>query len=110
MTAADNLTEAADLARQAAEYESLTTQHTLMGRVFQYNQPPPHHAHLQGPRMGNRETRDSMRILEIHAEGLPRHVGPFAFRYQAEEWARNHIRTGSWSVIQPTHPNAAVTP
>ena len=41
MTAADNLTEAADLARQAAEYESLTTQHTLMGRVFDYAQPLP---------------------------------------------------------------------
>lgn len=41
MTAADNLTEAADLARQAAEYESLTTQHTLMGAVFDYSQPLP---------------------------------------------------------------------
>jgi hypothetical protein len=41
VTAADNLAEAADLARQAAEYESLTTQHTLTGRVFDHNQPLP---------------------------------------------------------------------
>jgi len=41
MTAAEYQAEAADLARQAAQYESLTTQHTLMGAVFQYNQPLP---------------------------------------------------------------------
>ena len=41
MSASEYQAEAADLARQAAEYESLTTQHTLMGRVFQYNQPLP---------------------------------------------------------------------
>jgi hypothetical protein len=47
-----------------------------------------------------------MNILEIEAEGMPRYVGPFAFRYQAEDWAMEHIRNGSWSVISPTHPNA----
>jgi len=41
MTAADNLALAADLARETAEYVSLTEQHTLMGAVFDYNQPLP---------------------------------------------------------------------
>ena len=41
MTAADYLAEAADIAREAAEYESLSAQHTLIGRVFDYAQPLP---------------------------------------------------------------------
>ena len=41
MTAADNLALAADLARETAEYVSLAEQHTLMGRVFDFNQPLP---------------------------------------------------------------------
>jgi len=48
-----------------------------------------------------------MNILEIEAEGLPRYVGPFSFRYQAEEWATEHVANGSWSVIRATHPHAA---
>ena len=50
-----------------------------------------------------------MNILEIEVEGLPRYVGPFSFRYQAEDWAKEHVRNGSWSVIQATHPYAAAT-
>ena len=41
MTAAELQAEAADLARQAAEYQSLTEQHTLLGRVFEYDAPLP---------------------------------------------------------------------
>jgi len=41
MTAADNLALAADLARETAEYVSLTEPHALLGRVFDYNQPRP---------------------------------------------------------------------
>jgi len=40
-----------------------------------------------------------MLILEIEAEGMPRYVGPFSFRYQAEDWAKERVRNGSWSVI-----------
>lgn len=48
-----------------------------------------------------------MNILEIEAEGLPRYVGPFLRRRDAEYWAREHVRNGSWSVISPTDPHAA---
>ena len=41
MTAADNLALAADLARETAEYVSLTEQHTLAGMVFDYAAPLP---------------------------------------------------------------------
>ena len=41
MTPADNLALAADLARETAEYVSLTEQHTLLGRVFDYLAPLP---------------------------------------------------------------------
>jgi len=41
MTAADNLALAADLARETAEYVSLTEQHTHTGRVFDHNAPLP---------------------------------------------------------------------
>lgn len=40
-----------------------------------------------------------MHILEIQAEGMPRYVGIFSFRYQAEDWAKERVRNGSWSVI-----------
>lgn len=49
-----------------------------------------------------------MNILEIEAEGLPRYVGPFSFRYQAEDWAKEHISNGSWSVIYAVRPQEAV--
>ena len=48
-----------------------------------------------------------MNILEIEAEGLPRYVGPFSFRFQAEDWAKAHVRNGSWSVITTTRPQQA---
>lgn len=41
MTASEFLSEAATLAQQTAEYESLTTQHTLTGIVFRHDQPLP---------------------------------------------------------------------
>jgi hypothetical protein len=47
MTAADNPSLAADLAREAAVYESATTQHALMGRVFDYSQPLPPMPHYR---------------------------------------------------------------
>ena len=47
MTAADNLALAADLARETAEYVSLAEQHTLLGRVFDYNQPLPPQPHYR---------------------------------------------------------------
>lgn len=40
-----------------------------------------------------------MHILEIESEGMPRYVGTFSFRYQAEDWATERVRNGSWSVI-----------
>lgn len=46
-----------------------------------------------------------MNILEIEAEGLPRYVGPFSFRFQAEDWAKERVRNGSWSVITVTRPS-----
>jgi hypothetical protein len=47
MTAEENLSLAADLAREAAVYESTTTQHALMGRVFDYNTPLPPMPHYR---------------------------------------------------------------
>ena len=39
--AADLLVEADNLAQQTAAYQSLTEQHTLLGRVFDYAAPLP---------------------------------------------------------------------
>ena len=47
MTAADNLSLAADLALEAAVYESATTQQALMGCVFDYNTPLPPMPHYR---------------------------------------------------------------
>ena len=41
MTAADNLAEAADLAKQTARYEAAIDRHTHTGQVFDYAQPLP---------------------------------------------------------------------
>lgn len=45
-----------------------------------------------------------MTILEIDAPGFPRYVGPFSFRFQAEDWATENIKNGSWSTITATRP------
>jgi hypothetical protein len=57
VTAADYLAEAAVLARQAALYESLTAQHTLLGRVFDYNAPLPPQPNYR-PREWETDTKD----------------------------------------------------
>jgi hypothetical protein len=57
MNAADNLSLAADLAREAAVYESATTQHALMGRVFDYNTPHPPMPHNR-PREWETDTKE----------------------------------------------------
>ena len=44
--------------------------------------------------------------LEIHAEGFPRDVGPFESRYQADDWAQEHIANGSWNVYVIESPSA----
>ena len=46
-------------------------------------------------------------VLEIEAEWLPRHVGPFATAEAADQWARENIRTGSWSAVSVTPPERA---
>lgn len=45
-----------------------------------------------------------MYFLEIRAEDLPRNVGPFNTRADADFWAATHVRTGSWSVVHLSHP------
>jgi hypothetical protein len=42
--------------------------------------------------------------LEIEAEYMPRHVGPFETREHADAWARNAIGTGSWTVYKLVKP------
>lgn len=49
-----------------------------------------------------------MYVLEVQAEGMPRYVGPFSFRYQAEDWIKGRIKDGSWSVF-PVMPPTEVT-
>jgi len=60
MTAADYLAEAADLAREAAEYRALTDQHTLAGMVFDYLAPLPPQPHYR-PREWETETDKEQR-------------------------------------------------
>ena len=57
MTAADNLALAADLARETAEYVSLTEQHTLAGMVFDYAAPLPPQPNYR-PREWETDTKD----------------------------------------------------
>lgn len=45
-----------------------------------------------------------MYFLNIEAENMPRYVGPFATRRDAEYWASTHIRTGSWNISTLAHP------
>lgn len=42
--------------------------------------------------------------LSIQAENMPRNVGPFDTRGEAQMWATQNIRTGSWGVIPLTPP------
>jgi hypothetical protein len=46
----------------------------------------------------------SMYFLEIQAENLPRYVGTFNTRADADYWAATHVRTGSWSIVPLAHP------
>jgi hypothetical protein len=45
-----------------------------------------------------------MFVLEIEAEGMPRLVGPWIFRYTAEAWASERVANGSWNVAPLTNP------
>ena len=43
-------------------------------------------------------------FLELQAEGIPRHVGPFRNRAEAAAWAYGQVKTGSWSVVPMVRP------
>ena len=43
-------------------------------------------------------------MLELEAEGMPRHIGPFATHDDAYNWALVQVRNGSWSVIPLADP------
>lgn len=41
---------------------------------------------------------------------MPRYIGPFSFRYQAEDWIEGKIKDGSWSVFPVKRPSEVEAP